>query len=146
MFRTLTAAVALSAALSGAAWAELHEVQMLNRGEDRQTMIFSPSFLRIAPGDTVKFVASDRGHNVESVTELWPEGVDPFAGKINEEIEVTFDQDGLYAVKCKPHFAMGMVMSIAVGDTSEAPDGWLETRLPPKAKTRFEAQLEQLVD
>lgn len=144
MFRMATVAIALSAAFCGAALAETHEVEMLNRGEGRDTMIFSPSALRIAVGDTVKFVAADRGHNAESITETWPDGVEPFAGKINEEVEYTFDQEGFYGVKCKPHFAMGMVMTIAVGEETAAPDGWLEGRLPPRTKERMEAQLAEL--
>ena len=51
-----------------------------------------------------------------------PEGSAGFKGEINEEIEVMFDTAGLYGIKCKPHFAMGMVMTIATGEVSEVPD------------------------
>ena len=51
-----------------------------------------------------------------------PEGSAGFKGAINEEIEVMFDTAGLYGMKCKPHFAMGMVMTIATGEVSEVPD------------------------
>lgn len=71
---------------------------------------------------------------------MLPEGAEPFEGRINEEIEVTLDVEGVYGVICKPHYAMGMVMTIAVGDV-EAPDDFLEGRVPRKAKERFEAQL-----
>lgn len=144
MFRTLAAAFALSAALPGFGLAETYDVEMLNRGEGRETMVFSPDALRLAPGDTVRFLASDRGHSAESIPEMWPDGVAPFVGAINEEVEITFDQEGFYAIKCKPHFAMGMVMTIVVGDATEAPDGWLEGRLPRKTKERLEAQLAEL--
>ena len=50
------------------------------------------------------------------------EGLAGFKGAINEEIEVMFDIVGLYGIKCKPHFAMGMVMTIATGEVSEVPD------------------------
>ena len=40
----------------------------------------------------------------------------------NEEIEVMFDTAGLYGIKCKSHFATGMVMTIATGEVSEVPD------------------------
>jgi len=140
MFHTLASTTALLIAFSGAAIAETFEVQMLNRG-DAGTMIFEPSNLRIASGDTVKFVASDRGHNAEAIDGMVPEGAEAFAGKINQEIEVTFTTEGFYGVKCKPHYAMGMVMVIAVGDADASPDGFLEGRIPRKAKTRFEEQL-----
>jgi len=143
MFRTLMTSAAIAIALGGAAFAETFEVQMLNRGESG-TMVFEPAALRIAPGDTVKFIATDRGHNAESVDGMMPEGAEAFAGKINEEIEVTFTEAGFYGVQCKPHFAMGMVMVIAVGDEAAAPDSFLEGRMPRKAKERFEQALSGL--
>ena len=63
---------------------------------------------------------------------------------MNKEIEATFDVEGVYGVMCKPHYAMGMVMTIEVGDADTAPDGFLEGRVPKKAKERFEAQLGNL--
>ncbi len=140
MLRNLTSAAAVLMALSGPAFAEMFEVHMLNRG-DEGTMVFEPSSLRIAPGDTVKFLATDRGHNAESVETMLPAGAAPFVGAINEEIEVTFDTEGFYGIKCKPHFAMGMVMVIAVGDAAAAPDDFLEGRIPRRTKQRFEDQL-----
>lgn len=143
MLRTLASGLALTIALGGAASAEVFEVQMLNRGESG-TMIFEPAFLQIAAGDSVKFLATDRGHNAESIDTMMPDGAEAFAGKINEEIEVLFDVEGLYGVRCKPHFAMGMVMTIAVGDAVEAPEGYLEGRIPRKALQRFEEQISGL--
>lgn len=122
MFRTLAATIALSVDFTGAAAAEDFEVQMLNRG-DAGNMIFEPAFLRVAAGDAVTFVPTDRGHNAESIPEMTPEGAEGFEGRPNEEVAVTFDTEGLYGIRCKPHFAMGMVMTIAVGDVTEVPDG-----------------------
>jgi pseudoazurin len=116
--------------------AETFEVQMLNKGA-AGTMVFEPASLRVAAGDTVKFIAADKGHNAQTIDGMMPEGAEGFAGKINEEIEITLTEPGVYGVMCKPHFAMGMVMVIAVGDEA-APDSFLEGRLPKKAKERFE--------
>lgn len=116
---------------------------MLNRGE-AGNMVFEPAFLRIAAGDTVTFLATDRGHNAESIATMMPEGGTTFAGRVNEEIVVTFDVEGLYGVMCKPHYAMGMVVTIAVGDVSEVPETFLEGRIPRGAKSRFEEQLSNL--
>lgn len=143
MLRILMSGIAISAALTGAAWAENFEVQMLNRGE-AGTMIFEPAFLRLAIGDTVTFLAPDRGHNAESIPEMTPEGGTEFEGRINEEIVVTYDVEGLYGIRCKPHYAMGMVMVIAVGDVAEAPTDFLEGRIPRGALARFEEQLSNL--
>ena len=143
MIRTLATGIALAALLGGAAFAETFEVQMLNKGADGERMVFEPAFIQAAPGDTVRFVATDKGHNAEVNDGMLPEGADAFKGKINEEIEVTLDVEGVYGVICKPHFAMGMVMTIAVGDVA-VPDGFLEGRVPKKAMERFEAQLGNL--
>jgi pseudoazurin len=139
MFRSLITSAAVVITLAGAAAAETFEVQMLNKGA-AGTMVFEPASLRVAAGDTVKFIAADKGHNAQTIDGMMPEGAEGFAGKINEEIEITLTEPGVYGVMCKPHFAMGMVMVIAVGDDA-APDSFLEGRLPKKAKERFEEAL-----
>ncbi|WP_237064972.1 pseudoazurin [Loktanella sp. M215] len=143
MLKQIIFGLATGVLLAGSAVAETYEVQMLNRsGTD--TMAFEPAFLRIAPGDTVKFIATDKGHNAEIIDGMLPDGAEAFQGKVNEEIEVQLDVEGLYAVKCLPHFSMGMVMTIAVGADETPPEGYLEGRLPPRAKERLTAQLEGL--
>jgi hypothetical protein len=37
---------------------------------------------------------------------------------------------------------MGMVMTVAVGEEADAPEDFLEGRIPPRALERFEAQLD----
>lgn len=143
MFGKLATGAALLALSSAAVCAETFEVRMLNVGDDGERMVFEPAALRVAPGDTVKFLATDRGHNAETVETMVPEGAEGFSGRINEEIEVTFDTEGVYGVMCRPHYAMGMVMTIAVGE-AEAPADFLEGRVPRKALERFEMQLEGL--
>jgi len=140
MIRKFVTGLAIAALMGSAAFAETIEVQMLNQGSDGERMVFEPAFVQAAVGDTIRFVATDRGHNAEINEGMLPEGADAFEGRINEEIEVTLDVTGVYGVICKPHFAMGMVMTIAVGDV-EIPEGYLEGRIPRKAKERFEAQL-----
>ena len=143
MIRNVLSGLAIAALMGGAAFAETFEVKMLNKGSDGERMVFEPAFIQAAPGDTIKFLASDKGHNAEMNKGMLPEGAEMFKGKINEEIEVTLDVEGVYGVICKPHFAMGMVMTIAVGDV-EVPDDFLKGRVPPKAKKRFTAQLDNL--
>jgi len=143
MIRTFATGLAFAALMGGAAVAETFEVQMLNMGTDGERMVFEPAFVQAEPGDTIKFIATNPGHNAETNDGMIPEGVEGFTGRINEEIEVTMTEEGVYGVICKPHFAMGMVMTIAVGDV-DAPEDFLAGRVPPKAKQRFEAQLDNL--
>jgi len=110
----LTAAAAVLVLAGGARAAEV-EVKLLNKGADG-VMVFEPAFVKIAPGDTVKFVSTDKGHNAESIKGMLPEGAAPFAGKNNEDIAVKFEQEGVYGIKCLPHYGMGMVAMIVVGN------------------------------
>jgi pseudoazurin len=107
----MTVTVAL---LSTAAFAETFEIKMLNRGEDG-AMVFEPSFVAAMPGDTISFLAVDRGHDVESIEGMLPDGVEPFKSSLSEPFSITLDQEGLYGIKCSPHYALGMVALIQVG-------------------------------
>lgn len=121
----------------GTAQAAEHEVKMLNKGE-RGVMVFEPAVLQVAPGDTVHFVPTDKSHNAESIEGMLPEGAQPFAGKINEAVTVTFAQDGVYGIKCKPHYAMGMVALVVVGDPKVNLDAARAVPQKGKAKKVFE--------
>ncbi|PTE06948.1 pseudoazurin [Mesorhizobium helmanticense] len=109
----IAAAIALLS-IAGAANAEEHVVQMLNKGE-KGSMVFQPAFVQAAPGDTIKFVPTDKSHNAESIKGMIPDGAEAFKGKTNEEVTVTLGQEGVYGVKCAPHYGMGMVALIVVG-------------------------------
>lgn len=117
------------------------EVRMLNRGE-HGSMVFEPDFVTLRPGDTLRFKVGSRSHNAASIPEMTPDGAESFKGKIDEEIEVTFDQPGFYGIKCSPHFGMGMVMVVRVGDAA-LPDDFLEADMPPRAHKRFVEILER---
>ena len=108
------AAFAAVMAMAGGANAAEVEVKMLNKGAEGM-MVFEPALIKVAPGDTVKFVAIDKGHNAETVKGMLPEGGATFIGKTGEDVAVKFDQAGIYGVKCAPHYGMGMVAMIVVG-------------------------------
>ena len=110
---TLAASAVLMAVAHPVAAAEV-EVKMLNKGAEGM-MVFEPALLKIAPGDTVKFVATDKGHNAETIKGMLPADTAPFAGKSGEDVAVTFDKSGVYGVKCLPHYGMGMVAMVVVG-------------------------------
>ena len=136
-------ATALATTLAiGAANAAEHEVKMLNKGE-KGVMVFEPDFLRVEVGDTVKFLATDKGHDAESIKGMLPEGAASFKGKINQEITYTVEHEGVYGVKCTPHYAMGMVMMIVAGEPVNAEEA-KGVRHPGKAKARFAELFEEL--
>ena len=131
---TVGAVIALLT-LSGAAAAAEIEVKMLDKGTDG-VMVFEPALVKIEPGDSVKFIASSKGHNAETIKGMLPDGATPFVGKINQEIAVTFDKPGVYGVKCLPHYAMGMVALVVVGAPVNKDEAMAVTH-PGKAKQVF---------
>ncbi len=132
----LGALVAALAAAGGANAAD-YEVRMLNKGASGM-MVFEPALVRIQPGDSVKFVAADKGHNAESIAAMLPEGAKPFVGKINEDFTIAFDKPGVYGFRCKPHYGMGMVGVVAVGDAANLEQARAVSH-PGKAKANFAA-------
>ena len=130
-----------AALLCSPALAQTHEVKMLTRSATAG-MVYEPAYLQIAPGDTVKFVPTQSGHNAATLPELLPEGAQAFKGKINQETEQTFTVPGLYGIQCIPHLAMGMVMLIQVGEPAPTPPE-LPATLPKRALDRLNAALQQ---
>jgi len=141
--RIFAAAAAALFAFSGAAFAAEHEVKMLNKGTDG-AMVFEPAFVKAEPGDTIRFMTANKGHNVESVAGMLPAGVEAFKSKINDEFVLTVTEEGVYGIKCTPHFAMGMVALIQVGDAPANLEEAKGAKMPKKASERFEPLFAQV--
>ncbi|MCZ7934984.1 pseudoazurin [Agrobacterium leguminum] len=138
------AAVVIAVAFTGfplQASAETFEVKMLNRGE-KGPMVFEPDFLEIAPGDRVRFVPTHKSHNAATIDGMIPEGAEGFKSRINDEFETGFEKPGFYGIKCSPHYGMGMVMLIKVGEAT-LPQSYRTVDVPGRAKPRFEDLFEQ---
>lgn len=140
ILRTLAGAAFLTAVLGGYAVAADHEIHMLNKGKDG-AMVFEPASVKIAQGDTVTFVPTDKSHNAETIKDLIPDGAQPFKGKMNESIKITFDVPGAYAIKCAPHVGMGMIGLVVVGDAPANADAIKSAKLPKKARERLDAEI-----
>lgn len=142
--KRMIAMVALgAAAIVGNANAAEYRVEMLNKGE-KGVMVFQPDFIRAEVGDTIRFVPVDKGHNVESVKGMLPDGVEPFKGKLSREFVLTVDRQGVYGVKCAPHHAMGMVALIEVGKPDNAEQA-AAVKHPGKAAKTFAGLFGQVV-
>ena len=119
MRKTLVAAGLLAGLTAAPVAAETIEVKMLNKNDAGDLMVYEPASVSIEPGDTVRFVATAKGHNAQSVKGMIPDGADSFRGGINQEFEVTFETEGTYVYKCLPHLYSGMVGVVKVGDASK---------------------------
>ena len=101
----------LSLTLSKVLLAEDVTVEMLNKLEKR-SMVFSQEIVRINPGDTVFWQATDKGHNVEFM--VAPDNI-KFKSKMHKNAGYTFTIPGIYTYKCTPHVSTGMVGVVIVG-------------------------------
>ena len=129
---------------STSAMAADYRVEMLNKGTDDAKMVFEPALTQLQPGDTVTFVATDKGHNAETIAGMLPEGAEAFKGAMGKDVTVTFTAPGAYGIKCMPHLGMGMVALVVVGDAPDNLEALKAVKVPPKAAERFEAMYSQL--
>ncbi|MDR9808482.1 pseudoazurin [Rhizobium hidalgonense] len=139
----LIAAAAVLVASAAPLMAADHQVQLLNKGADG-VMVFEPGFVKVAPGDTVTFVPTDKSHNVETYKGLIPEGATEFKSKANEQFQAKFDVPGAYVVKCTPHAGMGMVALIQVGDAPANLEAIKTAKVPNPVRKRLDADLAQI--
>jgi len=96
-------------------FAEDLTIEMLNKREDGAKMVYSQDIARIDVGDTITWVPTSKGHNVEFIA--GPDGwKSPKKSKLSKEASITFDTPGVYLYQCSPHKTMGMIAIVVVGD------------------------------
>lgn len=100
--------------------AKEHQVRLLTSNASGQTMVMEPAFLKIELGDTVRFTPSDASHNAQSLVS--PKGASGFNTPMGKTAVVEFKQEGAYLYKCLPHFALGMLGVIQVGQAVNIDD------------------------
>jgi pseudoazurin len=135
----LSACVALAAVPAAA---KDITVQMKNQGKDGM-MVFEPAFVKASVGDTVHFVPTDKSHNAETIGGMVPAGVEPTVGGMNKEMVLKIDKPGVYGIKCKPHFAMGMVTLVQAGKAPANLADAKAVKLPGLAAKRMAPLLAQ---
>ena len=142
MFKLMFATALLVTAITPAAAKEI-VVHMKNQGA-AGAMVFEPAFIKAQPGDTVKFVPTDMSHNAETIPTMLPAGIAPSKGAMNKEFVLTVKAPGIYGVKCLPHYSMGMVALIQVGNGPSANLAAAKlVKLPPFAAKRMTPMLAQ---
>ena len=96
--------------------AATYEVKMYNKdpANKKNRMVFIPRILKIQPGDTVKFISANKGHNSQTIKGMIPSGAKKWKSKIGKDFEVIMKTPGVYGYKCTPHYGVGMVGLIVV--------------------------------
>ena len=116
-------------------------IEMLNKDAHGNKMVYSKEIASIEVGDTVTWVPTDKGHNVEVISS--PNDL-KFKSKNNKEAKITFEVPGLYLYWCTPHKGMGMIGLVVVGgDTSNA-DTVAKAKVRGKSKKKLKKLLDEL--
>jgi len=132
----------LMALFATTAYAEDMTIEMLNKRDDGAKMVYSEDISRIDVGDTITWVPTSKGHNVEFVA--GPDGWKaPKKSKLNEEVEMTFNTPGVYLYQCSPHKTMGMIAIVIVGGTD--PEVVKDRLKGVKVKGKSKKKLEELL-
>ena len=139
MVRLLTT-LGLLAAIATPALAADTTVEMLNKRDDGAKMVYSEDITRIDVGDTITWIPTAKGHNVEFIA--GPDGWDaPRKSKLNKEVEMKFDTPGVYVYQCSPHKSMGMIAIVVVGDGDNDVS---KAKVKGKSKKKLKALLKEL--
>ena len=138
--RKLLTTVSFVLAMATPALAEDMTIEMLNKREDGAKMVYSEDIARIEVGDTITWVPTSKGHNVEFIA--GPDGWDaPKKSKLSKEVAITFDTPGVYVYQCSPHKTMGMIGIVVVGDGDNDVS---KAKVKGKSKKKLKALLEEL--
>ena len=108
-------------------------IEMLNK-IGKESMVYSKKIARVNVGDTVTWLATSKGHNVEFIKGGVPAGVDKFKSKFNKDVSYKFTIPGIYAYWCTPHKSMGMIGFIVVGNNKSNLDDIKKIKFVAKSK------------
>ncbi len=116
-------------------------IDMLNKRDDGQKMVYSQDIAKIALGDTIKWLPTNGGHNVEFLA--GPEGFElPPKSYINKEVSITFNKSGIYLYVCSPHSIMGMIGLVIVGNDTSNKDSIISYDIGGKGTRKLKKLLE----
>ena len=118
-------------------------IEMLNKRDDGTRMVYSEDIARIDVGDTITWVATSKGHNVEFYA--GPDGWDiPKKSKNGKEVVLTFDTPGVYLYQCTPHASMGMIGLVVVGEDTSNVDAIAKAKVRGKSKKLLKKLIAEL--
>ena len=133
--------ICLSLLIASPAIASDVTVEMLNKDANGNRQVYSQEILEIAAGSTVKWVPTNKGHNVEIIAS--PNDM-KFKSKNGKEASITFETPGIYYYWCTPHKGMGMIGLVVVGGDTSNKEQISKAKAIGKSKKKLKALLAQL--
>ena len=121
-----------------------YDVDMLNKRDDGEKMVYSTDVLHVNLNDTVTWLPTTKGHNVEFIEA--PESADlpKKPSKVNKEFSYSFNEPGIYLYQCSPHKSMGMIALVVVDGNLSNIDDIASTRVVGKSKKKLKELLSSL--
>ena len=116
-------------------------IEMLNKDQSGNRMVFSQELAKINVGDTITWVPTDKGHNVEIVAS--PDGT-KFKSKNGKEAKITFESPGIFYYWCTQHKGMGMIGLVVVGGDTSNKAVIAKAKAVGKSKKKLKALLSQV--
>ena len=118
-------------------------IEMLNKDDQGNKMVYSEEVAKIEVGETITWVPTSKGHNVEMIA--GPDGAElPKKSKNGKEVSMTFEVPGIYYYWCTPHKGMGMIGLVVVGDDTSNKDAIAKAKALGKSKKKLKALLGEL--
>jgi pseudoazurin len=127
----------------GSAHAGARTIEMLNKDDAGNKMVYSEELVHIEVGETITWVPTSKGHNVEWIA--GPDGAElPKKSKNSKEVSMTFEVPGIYYYWCTPHKGMGMIGLVVVGGDVSNKDAIAKAKALGKSKKKLKALLGEL--
>ena len=117
------------------------KIEMLNKDAEGNRQVYSEEVARIDIGDTITWVPTNKGHNIEMVAS--PNNM-KLRSKNNKEVQITFEEPGIYYYWCTPHKGMGMIGLVVVGNDTSNIDQIAKAKAMGKSKKKLKKLLAEL--
>ena len=118
-------------------------IDMLNKRDDGEKMVYSVDVAKVDSGDTITWLPTDKGHNVHFFSA--PDGVKKLPkSKLNKEYSYKFEQEGIYLYQCTPHKGIGMIALVVVGDNLDNLKTIKKAKVLGKSKKKLKKLLGEL--
>ena len=133
----------LSIFISFGSFSKEHVIDMLNKRDDGEKMVYSLDVAKVEVGDTIKWLPTSKGHNVEFLA--GPDGSNlPKKSGLNKEVVMAFDTPGIYLYVCTPHKVMGMIALVVVGGDISNKDAIAKVKMLGRGKKKLKSLLSEI--
>lgn len=105
---------------------------------------FEPDYLVLKPGTTVRFTGSVGRHTVTSVAGMYPKGARPFEIRGKPTMDIPFEKEGVYGIRCRIHGRHGMAMLVIVGDPRVNLEKARSAKVGKKEQVKFQRLFKRL--